>query len=155
MNLRYKHNLVVGIVIGLLSVVPLHMQAAQNAPAAPTTSATPTYTSKNPPFDPFGGDSSMSSSSILSLESGDPVTVTYWVINILLSFLGLAFVVLLVYGGTVWIVARGNSEEIEKAKKFIRNGLIGLIIVLASYSTSAVIFDIIGTSYVGPEETAP
>lgn len=144
---QHKRNLIIAVIIGVLPILPLSVQAG-NQPAAAGTTATPTYTSQNPPFDPTTGDKSMTSSTTLTLQNSDPVTAVYWLINYLLTFLGLAFVVLLVYGGAIWIKARGNSEEIEKAKKFIRNGLIGLIIVLASYSTSAVIFDIISTSYV-------
>lgn len=118
---------------------------------------TPTYTATQVPFDPNKVDSNMASSTLINLQTGDPISTTYYIINLLLSLLGVAFLVLLVYGGTVWIIARGNAEEIEKAKKFIRNGLIGLIIVLASYSISAVVFATIATSYVEGSyyETAP
>ncbi len=142
------------VIIGILPIVPLSMSAGDLTTAS-AAEKTPTYTSETPPFDPNIHNSDITSSSTLTLETGDPVTAAYWVINTLLTFLGLAFVTLLVYGGTIWIIARGNAEEIEKAKKFIRNGVIGLIIVLASYSISAVVFDTISKSYAESAETTP
>jgi len=57
-------------------------------------------------------------------------------INVFLSILGVVFLVLVVYGGYLWMIARGNDELVTKAKDTIRNGVIGLIIVLGSYAIS-------------------
>jgi TRAP-type C4-dicarboxylate transport system permease small subunit len=56
------------------------------------------------------------------------------VISIVLSILGVVFLVLLVYGGYNWMIARGNEELVTRAKDTIRNAIIGLILVLAAYS---------------------
>ncbi|MFH1187262.1 MAG: hypothetical protein V1688_00180 [bacterium] len=56
-----------------------------------------------------------------------------------LSFLGVVFLGLIIYGGFVWMDARGNSEEVEKAKSIIINASIGLCIILASYAISSYI----------------
>lgn len=53
-----------------------------------------------------------------------------------LSFLGVVFLVLIIYGGFVWMKAQGNAEEAGKAKSIIINASIGLVIVLASYAIS-------------------
>ncbi|MDD5110730.1 MAG: hypothetical protein PHI63_05995 [Patescibacteria group bacterium] len=52
----------------------------------------------------------------------------------LLSFTGLLFTILILYGGYRWMLARGNESEIDKAKSIIRSAIIGLIVTLASYS---------------------
>ena len=48
----------------------------------------------------------------------------------LLSFIGLLFVVYVIYGGYLWLTSAGNEEKVEKAKKIIRDGTIGLIVIL-------------------------
>jgi hypothetical protein len=55
------------------------------------------------------------------------------VIYMLLGFLGIAFLVLMIYGGYTWMLARGNETEVEKAKSIIRNTIIGIIIILSAY----------------------
>lgn len=55
------------------------------------------------------------------------------VIKYLLSFLGVIFLILLVYGGFTWMTARGDSEAVKKSKDIMVNAIIGLAIVLGAY----------------------
>ncbi|KKT54571.1 MAG: hypothetical protein UW45_C0013G0019 [Parcubacteria group bacterium GW2011_GWC2_44_22] len=50
-------------------------------------------------------------------------------INIALGFLGVAGVIIVIYGGALWMSAAGDDEKVEKAKKTIVSGLIGLVII--------------------------
>ena len=52
--------------------------------------------------------------------------------GMVLSFLGTIFVILIIYGGFLWMTARGNEEQSKKAKNIIRDAVIGVIIILAS-----------------------
>ena len=61
------------------------------------------------------------------------VELVFNVIRYLLGFLGVVAVVILIYGGFLWMTARGNEEQVKKAKKTIINGLIGLIIIMLSF----------------------
>lgn len=54
-------------------------------------------------------------------------------IEILLGFVGVLFLILMVYAGFMWMMARGNEQVIEKAKGLITDAVIGLVIVLAAY----------------------
>jgi hypothetical protein len=58
------------------------------------------------------------------------------VIRTILSLLGVIFLVLTIYGGFIWMTARGNESEVERAQGIIRAAIIGLAIVLASYAIS-------------------
>lgn len=58
------------------------------------------------------------------------------VISTVLSFLGVGFLILMIYGGYVWMIARGNEQEVTKAKSIITNAIIGLIVVLSAYAIS-------------------
>jgi len=55
------------------------------------------------------------------------------IITILLSFVGVIFLILTIWGGYLWMTAGGNEEQVTKAKTIIRNGAIGIAIVLAAY----------------------
>ena len=57
-------------------------------------------------------------------------------ISFVLSFVGVIFLVLMIYGGFIWMTAKGNEGEVEKAKKIITQSIIGLIIVFGAYAIS-------------------
>jgi hypothetical protein len=68
-------------------------------------------------------------------------------ISYILSMLGVIFLVLLIYGGFLWMTAKGDSEVVSKSKDIIINAMIGLIIVLMSYAiTYYVVGKIAGTT---------
>lgn len=68
--------------------------------------------------------------------AGEPDTtlaeVILIVINAVLSFLGIIFLVLIIYGGYTWMFAGGNEQTVDRAKKIITNSTVGVAIVLAS-----------------------
>ena len=55
------------------------------------------------------------------------------IINIVLGFLGIIFLILIIYAGFKWMTAGGNEENVTAAKKLLTNSVIGLIIVLSAY----------------------
>lgn len=59
------------------------------------------------------------------------------IIGIALSFLGLIFFVLMIYGGFLWMSARGDGGQVTKAKDLIEAATIGLIIILSAYAVTA------------------
>ncbi len=59
------------------------------------------------------------------------------IIRAFLSILGVIFLIYIVYGGYQWMMARGNEENLTKAKAIIRGSITGLIIVLAAYAITA------------------
>jgi cytochrome bd-type quinol oxidase subunit 2 len=56
------------------------------------------------------------------------------VIKAALSLVGLAFLLLMVYAGFLWMTARGEDTQIEKARKIISSTIIGLVLVLSAYA---------------------
>ena len=61
------------------------------------------------------------------------------VISVALSLLGVVFLILMIYGGFVWMNSRGNEQDVEKAKNIIRNSIVGLLIVVAAYGITVFI----------------
>lgn len=58
------------------------------------------------------------------------------IVQQVIALLGVIFLVLVVYGGYLWMTARGNDQQIEKAKDTIKAGVIGMAIMLGSYAIS-------------------
>ncbi len=61
------------------------------------------------------------------------------IIGVVLSFVGVLFLILMIYGGILWMTAAGNEEQVKKARGLMFNALIGLVIVLAAYALTAFI----------------
>jgi cbb3-type cytochrome oxidase subunit 3 len=59
------------------------------------------------------------------------------VIGVALSFVGVIFLVLIIYAGFTWMLARGNEAEAKKAKDLMFDAVIGLVIILAAYAITA------------------
>ena len=55
------------------------------------------------------------------------------IINIALTLVGVIFLILTVYGGYIWMIARGDETEAKKAKDIIIMATIGMAVVLAAY----------------------
>jgi hypothetical protein len=54
------------------------------------------------------------------------------ILNYLLTFLGIVFFGLLLYSGFLWMNARGNEDQLMKAKKITREVIIGFLIILTA-----------------------
>lgn len=67
-------------------------------------------------------------------EPIDPRATVIFLIRAFLSLVGLILLFLFIYAGYLWLTAGGNAEQIETAQGYIKNGVIGLIIVLSAYS---------------------
>lgn len=59
------------------------------------------------------------------------------VIKTALSFIGVIFLVLTVYAGFLWMMARGDESQVEKAQKIIQSAIIGLVVTVGAYSITA------------------
>lgn len=59
------------------------------------------------------------------------------IVGLLLSFVGIIFLVLTIYAGILWMTASGSSAQVDKAKDLLINAAIGLIIVTAAYSITS------------------
>jgi len=57
-------------------------------------------------------------------------------INAALSLVGLIFMGLLVYAGILWMTARGQEDQIQKAQKIIVASVIGLVVSVSAYAVT-------------------
>ena len=70
---------------------------------------------------------------ILTVDS-DLRTFVIRIVNFLLGFLGLFAVVIVIYGGTLYVASGGDEEKTTKGKKAITYATIGIIIVVGAYA---------------------
>lgn len=69
-----------------------------------------------------------------------PVTTTARLINWALTLLGTISLCLIIYAGAIWMLARGEEQEIEKAKDILKGAVIGFVIIIASYGIAHFVF---------------
>ena len=68
-------------------------------------------------------------------------TRTGEIIGLVLSFIGVLFLILLIYAGLSWMTSGGSPEKVKKARDLMINATIGLVIVLSAYAIVAFIGD--------------
>lgn len=55
-------------------------------------------------------------------------------INIVLSIIGVFFLILMIYGGGLWMTAMGDEQKVTKAKSLITAAVIGIIVIISAYA---------------------
>ncbi len=58
------------------------------------------------------------------------------IINVFLGFLGMVFLLLMLYAGFLWMMAQGDDKQVTKAKDMIKQAVIGLIVIVAAFAIS-------------------
>ena len=55
-------------------------------------------------------------------------------VGYLLTFIALICTVLIVYGGYIWMTSLSYPDRVDRAKKIIRNAVIGLVVIIVAYT---------------------
>ena len=71
---------------------------------------------------------------VIGLGNRDPRLIIASIVQIGLGFLGTLAVLLILYGGWLWMTAAGDDSKIDRAKDLIKNAVIGLLIILSSFA---------------------
>jgi len=83
------------------------------------------------------------------LADAELTTIISNIIFGLLGFLGVIFLVIVIYAGFLWMTAGGDEDQITKAKKWIINGVIGLLIIMAAYAITTFIINVLTGQFAG------
>jgi len=75
----------------------------------------------------------------LSIETAVPV-----IFNIIIIAAAITFIVLFLLGGIKYLGSAGNEEETTKAKKWLVDAIIGLVIVIGSWAIGTWILSEVG-----------
>lgn len=76
-----------------------------------------------------------------SLSTSDPRAVVGRIINVILGFLGVIAVAIILLGGFKWMTGGGNEDKVGEAKKLLGAGVIGLVIILASWAIATFVIN--------------
>jgi hypothetical protein len=88
----------------------------------------------------YGLDNTIKTGSLnTALINNSPQEIAGKIIGVVLSLLGVIFLLLVIYGGLRWMLAQGNESEVEKAKEILIAAVVGLVIVLAAYAITTFI----------------
>ena len=82
----------------------------------------------------------------IALGEKDPRSIATQVINIGMSVLGIIALAIVIYAGFLWMTAAGEEDKIEKAKKILKAGVIGLAIILASWGITVFVLSRLGNA---------
>ncbi|MDP6571702.1 MAG: pilin, partial [Patescibacteria group bacterium] len=104
--------------------------------------ASPAFAQADPIAEEFGLNTSFQQVGVAG--SSDIKGIIANIINITLGFLGIVAVIIILYAGYMWMTAGGNEEKVSKAKLILRNAIIGLVIILASWGIAAFIMSKLG-----------
>lgn len=72
-----------------------------------------------------------------------PQRIIVNIIVYILGFVALFFLVSIIYAGYQWMTSAGNEEKLTKAKARLKNSIIGIFIIIAAYSITWYIGDIL------------
>ncbi|MFH1668261.1 MAG: hypothetical protein ABH884_04560 [Candidatus Komeilibacteria bacterium] len=90
--------------------------------------------------DQFG----LESAANIGLAQGNLVDTVVNIIRFFLGFLGLIAVILMMYGGFIWMTSGGDPAKIDKAKRILINAIIGIIIILSAFIITAFVINFLG-----------
>lgn len=77
----------------------------------------------------------------IKLPSTDPRIIAARIINVALGLIGIVLVVLILYGGFVYMTSGGAEDKIATAKKIITNAIIGLVIILSAWAITRFVIE--------------
>ncbi|MDD5251692.1 MAG: IPT/TIG domain-containing protein [Patescibacteria group bacterium] len=91
------------------------------------------------------------------LTTASLTTIIGNIIRTIIGLLGIVAVVLVIYAGFLWMTARGDDEQVLRAKKLLTQAVIGLVIIMASFAITTFILNAIleGTGGGGYEGCPP
>lgn len=87
-----------------------------------------------------GGTGALSESDLpdvvkgLSGGSGSIRELALRIVNFFLLFLGLVAVIMVIYGGILYVTAAGKEDQVGTAKKVILYAIIGIVIIALSFA---------------------
>jgi len=74
---------------------------------------------------------------VAGLGEAELSSVIARIIRAVLGFLGVVAVIIILWGGFMWMTSGGAEDKVKSARKLIIMGIIGLAIVLAAYAIAS------------------
>jgi amino acid transporter len=75
----------------------------------------------------------------VSIGNNSPESIAVWIITTIVSLCAIIAVLFIIIGGFTYMTSAGNEERAKAGKKRVVNAIIGLIIIMLSYTIITVI----------------
>ncbi|MFH0780292.1 MAG: pilin [Parcubacteria group bacterium] len=62
-------------------------------------------------------------------------------VKVFLGLTGIILVIIIVYAGFLWMTAGGDKEQVGKAKDWMINAVVGMLILLSAYAITGFVID--------------
>lgn len=72
----------------------------------------------------------------------EPAVMIGRLVKTILALIGMLLLILLIYGGFIWMNSHGNETEVKRAQSIIQNALIGVVVVLMAYAITQLFFNL-------------
>jgi len=83
------------------------------------------------------------------LKAANIVQYIGLILKIFIGLTGVLFLIMMIWAGITWMTAGGDSAKVEAAKKRIFQAIIGLALIIASYSIITFFFEHMAVDWVG------
>lgn len=100
----------------------------------------------------YGLTETVKRAEVLPNSQANVSTIIGQIIGVALSFVGVLFFILVVYGGFLWMTARGNEDQVGKAVSIITQASIGLVIVATAYLITRFVGETVLNSLIAPKQ---
>ena len=77
------------------------------------------------------------------------VTIIGNIVRVLLALLGILLILLIMYGGWIWMQSQGDPAKVDKGKKIITNAIIGVIIISLAFAITTFVMGILNGTFGG------
>ncbi len=78
-------------------------------------------------------------------QEGSLLIIIGGLINVFMGLLGMLAVVLMLYGGFIWMTAQGDPEKVQKAQNIIKTAVVGIIVIFAAWALATFAINYIAT----------
>lgn len=90
--------------------------------------------------DDYGLEQTVAGTGIPHASTDTLAGKTGQIVGAALSLIGILFFGLMLYGGFLWMTAKGDESQVKKALDIIIDAVIGLLIVGAAYIITSLVF---------------
>ncbi len=138
-NYKLKNKIIAGFFLAVVFMVPAQIAYGDvvNSVVGPTTETNNAIKIQYPAVD----------------KIKHPAVIAKNIIYVIDGILGILMVILLTYGGFIWMTAAGDSKKTDKARDLMQQSIVGLIIIIATWALAWFIIEKIGEAVFGGSTT--
>jgi len=96
----------------------------------------------------FSGGLQNVAGNVPGLGKATPQVFAATLVKSLIIFVGVIFMIVLIYGGALYMFSQGDPKKVQRAKSLIVTAIIGLVIIMTAYAIAYFVANAIEKSLV-------